>query len=340
MDKTNSVLSIWASLGTKVKQMVKELTKPAVRRKKMNLLSIDTTNQTVTVYESSNPNVTITIPYRAESGISQMSVGQSVQVEWIYDDLSTAVAVCPGKGWASLEDIQNAIGAGGGGGGGDYLPLTGGTLTGALTLEDALNHANNKWVYWNSADGERKYGILGVNPNNIVGIGSASCGLRIHNSTDIAVDNPASWRTALGSDSAPTSGSTNFVESGGVYDALAEKMDKWDLLWENPSITSAFAAQTLSPSFAGYDFYLLIYGLSNTSPNNRMSMFLRVGEQSSMSFTSWYGSSTLAVNDRSFYFTNNKIHFNDCTRHVNGQSSSATYNNGAIPQKIYGIKNS
>lgn len=121
---------------------------------------------------------------------------------------------------------------------------------------------------------------------------------------------------------------------------LNTKMSKWDLLWENSSITSAFAAQTLSPSFAGYDFFLLIYGLSNTSPNNRMSMFLKVGEQASMSFTSWYGSSTMAVTDRSFYFTNNQIHFNDATRHVSGQSSSGTYNNGAIPQKIYGIKNS
>lgn len=121
---------------------------------------------------------------------------------------------------------------------------------------------------------------------------------------------------------------------------LATKMSHWDLLWENPSITSVFAGQTLTPSFAGYDFFLLIYGLSNTSPNNRMSMFLKVGEQASMSFTSWYGSSTMAVTDRSFYFTSNKIHFNDCTRHVSGQSSSSTYNNGAIPQKIYGIKNS
>ena len=740
MGDTSSVLSIWSSLSTKIKQFVGDMTKSAVRKKKMNIYSIDTVNQTVTVYESSNPTVLITVPYRVESAISRMSAGQSVMVEWTYDDFSTAVAVAPGKGWATLAEVQEAIGTGGGSGdyytlsingrtitlvgtasssssvtvpdtdlsnyytksqantllsgkadtattlagygitnaytkdtvdtlllakadtattlagygiadaytktqvdtalsakaplasptftgtpnaptaaagtntaqiattafvqtaissvpaidaytksevnallddkadkattlagygitnaytsstvdtlllakadtattlagygitdaytktqvdsalsgkqntltfdstptqgstnpvtsggvysaisnipaidaytktetnallagkqntltfdsaptsgstnpvtsggvydalsnipavdaytktetnallagkqntltfdteptalslnpvtsaglydtfdsvysqidakqakltfdsaptqnstnpvtsGGVYtalgnkansattlsgygitdaytktetdglfLPLTGGTISGPLYLNAPLNMGNSDWIYGTSADGTKKYALIGVNNNDVIGIGASSRPLRIHNSTDIAVDNPASWRTALGSDSAPTSGSTNFVESGGVYDALAEKMQNWDLVWSNPSITSAFSAQTLSPSFEGYDFYLLIYGLSNTSPNNRMSMFLRVGEQSSMSFASWYGSSTLAVTDRSFYFTNNQIHFNDCTRHVSGQSSSATYNNGAIPQRIYGIKNS
>lgn len=141
-------------------------------------------------------------------------------------------------------------------------------------------------------------------------------------------------------DDALSTTSENPVQNKVITTALNGKMEQWDLLWENPSITSVFAGQTLDPSFAGYDFFLLIYGLSNTSPDNRMSMFLKVGEQASMSFTSWYGTSTMAVTDRSFYFTNNKIHFNDATRHVSGQSSSSTYNNGAIPQKIYGIKNS
>lgn len=129
MGDTSSVLSIWSSLSTKIKQFVGDLTKSAVRKKKMNIYSIDTLNQTVTVYESSNPTVLITVPYRVESAISRMSAGQSVMVEWTYDDFSTAVAVAPGKGWATLAEVQEAIGTGGGSG--DYytLSINGRTIT-------------------------------------------------------------------------------------------------------------------------------------------------------------------------------------------------------------------
>lgn len=117
MTDTKGALGVFEALSKKIKPLIRELTRSAVRRKKMNIASIDTAAQTVTVYEAANPTDTITIPYRAESGVGQMAAGQSVQVEWIYDDLSTAVAAAPGKGWASLSDIKTALEITGGGGG-------------------------------------------------------------------------------------------------------------------------------------------------------------------------------------------------------------------------------
>lgn len=97
----SAVLALWDALTPKLRQMIREETRSAVRKKKMDIVSISTASQTVTVCEAANPTVTITIPYRKESGVGSMTAGQSVQVEWTYDDLSTAVASGPGSGWSA-----------------------------------------------------------------------------------------------------------------------------------------------------------------------------------------------------------------------------------------------
>lgn len=97
----SAVLALWDALVPKLRQIIREETRSAVRAKKMNIQSIDTTAQTVTVYEGANPGVTITVPYRKESGVGSLSAGQSVIIEWDYDDLSTATASTPGQGWSA-----------------------------------------------------------------------------------------------------------------------------------------------------------------------------------------------------------------------------------------------
>lgn len=343
MADAKGAIAVFDGLRSKIKQLIKDVTRSAVRRKKMTIQSINTTNQTVTVYEAANPSTTITVPYRCESGISQLSVGQSVQVEWIYDDLSTAVAVCPGKGWASLQDVQDAIGAGGGGGGGNYLPLTGGTLTGQLTLQDALNTGNNKWHYWYSADGTKKFGILGLNNNNIVGVGSASCGLRIHNSTDIAVDNPDYWRQALGSDATPTVNSTNFVESGGVYTSIAAKQDKLTLLWTNSSPTAAFASQTIlnDNSLASYDLFAIKFKeQANSTGSSEFIFWYSKTSGSNVTTARWVSrsGSNLFFRSRSFSLTDNGLTFNGGEQHTQGSSSATANNAYMVPWEVYGLK--
>lgn len=101
MNDPKGALAVWNALAGKVRQLIRDQTKSAVRKKKMNIAAISTANQTVTVYEASDPTKTITVPYRAGQGIEALSAGQSVIVEWIYDDLSTAVAATPGQGWSA-----------------------------------------------------------------------------------------------------------------------------------------------------------------------------------------------------------------------------------------------
>lgn len=100
-ENANSALAVWNALKPKIRQLIQEEARSAVRRKKMTILSINTANQSVTVYEAANPNVTLTLQYRKESGVGSMSAGQGVMVEWTYDDLSTAVVSGPGQGWSA-----------------------------------------------------------------------------------------------------------------------------------------------------------------------------------------------------------------------------------------------
>lgn len=99
-ENANSALAVWNALIPKIRQLIKDETRSAVRKKKMTIQSINTANQTATVYEAANPGVTLTLPYRKESGAGAMSAGQSVTVEWTYDDMSTAVISGPGQGWS------------------------------------------------------------------------------------------------------------------------------------------------------------------------------------------------------------------------------------------------
>lgn len=102
----SAVLALWDALKPKLRQMIRDETRSAVRKKKMDIVSISAGNQTMTVREAANPDVTLTLHYRKESGAESLIAGQSVQVEWIYDDLSTAVISGPGQGW-SADAAQN-----------------------------------------------------------------------------------------------------------------------------------------------------------------------------------------------------------------------------------------
>lgn len=64
-----------------------------------------------------------------------------------------------------------------GGGTGDYLPLSGGTLTGNLIFN------NNIYTYWKTSSGNNIQ-ILGVNSNDIVTIGNAALSTRIYSKSE------------------------------------------------------------------------------------------------------------------------------------------------------------
>lgn len=132
-ENANSALAVWNALKPKIRQLIQDEARSAVRRKKMTILSINTSNQSVTVYEAANPNVTLTLQYRKESGVGSMSAGQGVMVEWTYDDLSTAVVSGPGQGWST-----NAIDATTAGN--TYVKKAGDTMTGTLDITGGTLH--------------------------------------------------------------------------------------------------------------------------------------------------------------------------------------------------------
>ena len=103
MSDADGALAFWDAIVPKLRQLIREETRSAVRKKKMNIASIDEDNQTITVYETANPSVTLTLPYTAGHGIEDLAAGQSVMVEWTFDDFSTSVVSMPGKNWAAVQ---------------------------------------------------------------------------------------------------------------------------------------------------------------------------------------------------------------------------------------------
>lgn len=109
MTDARDALSVWDALKPKIEQLIADKTQTAVRQKKMNITRIDTSAKTVTVYDGINSSRSITIPYVPGVGIDLLSSGYSVLVEWRDNDISTAVAVAPGQGWASsVGDLPGA----------------------------------------------------------------------------------------------------------------------------------------------------------------------------------------------------------------------------------------
>lgn len=109
MGKAKDALNLWDALVPKVTQLVDSKTRSAVRKKKMNIASVDTQTQTAAVYEAATPDTIIMLPYRLGTGVEYMTAGQSVLVEWVYGDFSTAVIVSPGSGYSSAAAPTEAI---------------------------------------------------------------------------------------------------------------------------------------------------------------------------------------------------------------------------------------
>jgi len=93
-DKANEALKNWKSLLPMLRPLIKSETKNAVRRKKMNVATAPN-GTTIGVTDPADTTV-INIPY--QPACANVSVGQSVWVEWLYDNFSTAIAVTPGDG--------------------------------------------------------------------------------------------------------------------------------------------------------------------------------------------------------------------------------------------------
>ena len=113
-------------------------------------------------------------------------------------------------------------------------------------------------------------------------------------------------------------------------------VSKMDLLWENASPTSAFAAQTISLNLADYDAILVRYngsGYQNVVANTTRCDLFFIGGGDGMliipTFTNIFGTRQLTVSTTGIVFSTGY--------HIAGSTNSAN-NYAAVPMKIYGIK--
>lgn len=110
-DDTSEALKIWEALRPMIDTEIAEKTRSCVRTRKM----VCTTAPNGSVIGVAEPfGNEVKIPY--SSSVSNANVGDAVWVQWYYDNASTMLAISFGDGSSQ-----------------EYLPLTGGTVTGAIT---------------------------------------------------------------------------------------------------------------------------------------------------------------------------------------------------------------
>lgn len=110
-DDTSEALKIWEALRPMIDTEIAEKTRSCVRTRKM----VCTTAPNGSVIGVAEPfGNEVKIPY--SSSVSNAQVGDAVWVQWYYDNASTMLAISFGDGSSQ-----------------EYLPLTGGTVTGLIT---------------------------------------------------------------------------------------------------------------------------------------------------------------------------------------------------------------
>lgn len=134
----------------------------------------------------------------------------------------------------------------------------------------------------------------------------------------------------------------NTTEAGYVADARALKTlndtkISLELLWENASPGSEFAAKNISLNLSGYEF-ILISCRRYTTVSYYVNTIANVG-QSVMLFVAFTadGDYRFDLNYRSATVSTSRITFDDATG-VTAASAKATDNKLMIPYRIYGIK--
>lgn len=114
-----------------------------------------------------------------------------------------------------------------------------------------------------------------------------------------------------------------------VIPATIGAMAEWDLLWENASPTSSFAAQTLNISLTNYDLVLCVF--RNGSENDNASVIIPVGVDGVLIVPHESGSGGNKY--RTFSPTTSGIAIGD-----GKTGGTGTVNTNNIPRLIYGIK--
>lgn len=106
-------------------------------------------------------------------------------------------------------------------------------------------------------------------------------------------------------------------------------------LWENASPTSSFAAQKISIDLAGYDDIVTVFKASATGQNTKAEAGKKTALKDIINITS---ASTVFFASRSVSADDSGVQFGGCTGKTGTTGTPTTYNEYAIPAKIYGVK--
>ena len=105
MSDTNEALKIWSSLQPMIDRRIAEKTKSCIRSKKMIVVKAPN-GSTIGVRDPMDTAV-INIPY--SSGLTYAKVGDSVWVQWYYDNASTMIAMYYGGGNSDMDIVIKSV---------------------------------------------------------------------------------------------------------------------------------------------------------------------------------------------------------------------------------------
>lgn len=148
------------------------------------------------------------------------------------------------------------------------------------------------------------------------------------------------WINLAGIPTGGTTGQCLVKQSGTDYDIAWETRAKnWQLLWENASPTSEFAAQTISIDLSNYDF--IIIGFNGWSDDT--TIVYQVCEKGKSAAhmqmrNAQYNNAHCAAFQRNLTVSDSGVVINACIGKEDvASTSSVTRNAGLVPAKIYGV---
>lgn len=152
-DDTSEALKIWEALRPMIDTEIAEKTRSCVRTRKM----VCTTAPNGSVIGVAEPfGNEVKIPY--SSSVSNAQVGDAVWVQWYYDNASTMLAISFGDGSSQ-----------------EYLPLTGGTVTGQV--KSTYNSGKGFFVEAPTGSAGLGFGVKDTTTNQSVYLQIATSGI-------------------------------------------------------------------------------------------------------------------------------------------------------------------
>jgi hypothetical protein len=117
----------------------------------------------------------------------------------------------------------------------------------------------------------------------------------------------------------------------------AGEFDKYHFIvkWTNPDITASFAAQTISVDLSAYEYVMLTYLLSTTTPRAMPAILAKVSETSQAMMTITTTTNTYRSVTA---ITTSGVTFTDATLVSTYGASGAPENTRCIPYQIIGMK--